>query len=220
MKFIDNEAELGSDNEENDNIQRNINKDDYEEILDKKLELEDQNLNDLIDDSKIDEDKNDSAAKFVEVCLNDDQENTVNVIKAIKVGSSDIKNDRKLWIDDDFNSSLSLRMKQKQFDKKEKEKKLYRIEEVKSKVLKVWENEIMDEDDKKDLIDEEFRRKIKTVFRNSKISQLQKQKTKYIWNNSKSTILELSNTGGWKKNTNKTLIRTNTWKLISKLCFS
>ena len=217
MKYFDNEAELGSDNEENDDTKRNINTEDYEEILDKKLELEDQNLKGLIDDSKTVEPDNNTAAKFVEISMKEDHDDTVNVIKAITYGFYN-KPD-KASIDEETKNSISFRMRQKQQEKMQKEQEKICHNDIKNRVMKVWEKENFDEDETKDMIAEEFRRKIKKTIRSSKLQSRFKPHLKYIWDNPKTTILESNNNIKERGKINKMGLLNSSFRLVGKLNF-
>ena len=116
LKYFENEAELGSDNEENDEERRNVNANDYEEILDKKLELLDEDLKDLIDDSDVEEDNDNLAARLLEENIADDKQNTINVIKAMAMKSRLRNTKDHINIDDETDDQIWNRMRQRELE--------------------------------------------------------------------------------------------------------
>lgn len=84
---MDNEAELGSDHEFNDEDKKNINTLDAEEILDRRLEFDEHDVEGLIDNNtKNNGNVEQLITKHVEDKLAADTKETVDIITAIKQG--------------------------------------------------------------------------------------------------------------------------------------
>lgn len=162
-KFLEMEAELGSDNEENDGVMKQINKGETEEILDKKLEFLDADLEDLIDNSIANNVLDDTlAAKFLQDDIMQDKQNLIKLITTITSGNRRRKNvigDEGLENEDD--NVILARMRQRQNEIAARDQELYNHEEVKQRIQQVCEDEDLDEAEKQRIIDEEIRRKVR-----------------------------------------------------------
>jgi hypothetical protein len=110
-KFMEMEAELGSDNENNDGL-KNIDKNDIEEILDKRLEFEDADIENLIDNQHIEESVENLASKFLQDGIDTDNMDIVNIIKAI-TQTSRKRRGLPQSLEEDSSNFLQARMAQK-----------------------------------------------------------------------------------------------------------
>ena len=173
VKFFEDEAELGSDHEENDEGQKNINANDYEEILDKKLELMDGDLKDLIDNEEVDSDS-DIGAKLLQDHIEDDKKHTMNIIKAMAMKSRYRAGRSGPEIEEENDEEMWNRMRQKKIELEQQEAP----EVVQERIKAMCENEGLDDDEKQRIIDEEMRRKIR---RNMKIARKRYKNKIIIW---------------------------------------
>ena len=173
VKFFEDEAELGSDHEENDEGQKNINANDYEEILDKKLELMDGDLKDLIDNEEFDYDS-DIGAKLLQDHIEDDKKHTMNIIKAMAMKSRYRAGRSGPEIEEENDEEMWNRMRQKKIELEQQEAP----EVVQERIRTMCENEGLDDDEKQRIIDEEMRRKIR---RNMKIARKRYRNKIIVW---------------------------------------
>lgn len=167
-KFLEEEAELGSDNEINDTMLKNIDKNDREEILDRKLQFLDEDIEDLIDNNNINESINDLASKFLQDDIALDKQQTVNLITQITSGNrKKRKQNIVTGLEDDPENFLMARMRQKRNDLESRDYQMYNKDDddVKQRILKVCEDEGLDEDEKRRIVEEEIRRKVKLALK-------------------------------------------------------
>lgn len=173
--FLDNEAELGSDHEDNDGQKRDINNMDTEEILDRRLEFEQRDIDGLIDNnSKENADAEQFISKHVEERMATDTKETVDLITAIKRGHRGRNNKKYLpGIGDDEGTegaSLYQRigMRQKKMDAQTQflhnlgqNSDMMSTEEFKNKIIENCKNEGCDEEEQEEILKEQLFRKMK-----------------------------------------------------------
>jgi hypothetical protein len=136
-KFLEIEAELGSDHEDNDGMLKQIDNQDFEEILDKKLEFLDADIEGLIDDNEnIDQSIDNLAAKFLQDDLLADKQNLVKLITTITSKNRRKRADITQEDLDQPDNIIWNRMRQKQAEFELKEQEIYDNEDVKQRILK------------------------------------------------------------------------------------
>lgn len=166
-KFLETEAELGSDHEDNDGVMKDINKHDLEEILDKKLEFMDGDLEDLIDNDQIDEAVDHLASKFLEDDIVRDRQDLVKLIATITSGK---RRNRSSVITEGLENEpdnvIWARMRQKQNEMLEREERDFEtIEEAKKRIIQECEDEKLDEEETRAILDEKMRRQIRQTIK-------------------------------------------------------
>lgn len=134
-KFLEEEAELGSDHEDNDGMLKTINKNDCEEILDRKLEFLDADLEDLIDNSLIKDSVDNLASKFLQDDILKDKQDLVKLITSITSGNRRGKVNT-VGLENESDNVIWQRMRQRQNEFDNKEQELFGNEDVKQRILK------------------------------------------------------------------------------------
>ena len=188
---MDAEAELGSDNEDNDGSLREINKNDYEEILDKRLELYDTDIKNLIDNAEVNESHDQLASKLLEDNIADDRQNLVDLVTTITSKSRRRRNAPNIAMENEDDSMILSRMRQKQLDREKQEYDLFGSEDIKKQVLKECENKNMDDDEKQRIIDHIINRKMKKALREAKNNlQIKPETVNKPYNNGIENLVE------------------------------
>ena len=174
-KYFDNEAELGSDHEENDDQGKNINTKDYEELLDKQLELHNEDIEGLIDNTENGANIESLIDLHLKEKIESDMQNTVDVIKAITSKGHRSYNNSHVaaGLDGSDGNTLWARMR-------EQENKNTR-ESIKNNILKVVKEQGLDkefdEDEQRMFIEEALKRKIRLMNKNNENQRQSKIKT-------------------------------------------
>lgn len=110
-KFFDEEAELGSDDEDKDDVKKAINKDDLEENeegLDEELEGFVEKDEDVIGDAE-----EDALEKFKQDLINDDRAQTLQIMRAAIFGHNKKRQRHEMDLDEDDHEEFERRKRER-----------------------------------------------------------------------------------------------------------
>ena len=176
-KFLDNEAELGSDHEMNDQVQKKIDNEDAEEIIDKRLEFEEGDIENLIDNTNNEKvNKDQLASKFVEDDAAQDRADIVQVVAAMKRKGRRGRRRPSVDIDDENASEnvLSKRMQDRKqmYDKEKNGIKFNSDASSKKQIDKVCDSEEIDEEERAEIQAELGMRKERRIMKQLRQKEL------------------------------------------------